>query len=119
MIQHEQLLEFAKDEDDYPVMLYLSEIGKVIDWKQSSPSEVLYIPEEIFQAVARRFVEKIGLDGYYNKTILDSTLIEYLCGDREPSNYSEKYKITLEVIREFINSGLLKSSSHYLAFEGP
>ena len=119
MIEHEQLLEFAKGDDDYPIILYLAEIGKVIDWTQSSPSDVLYVPEEIFQAVARRFIDKIGLDGYYRKIILDSSHIEYLCGDREPSDYSEKYKVTLEVIREFINTGLLKSSSHYLAFEGP
>jgi hypothetical protein len=119
MIEHEQLLEFAKDEDDYPVMLYVAEIGKVIDWKQNSPSEVLYVPEEIFQAVARSFIDNIGLDGYYNKIILDKSHIEYLCGDREPSDYSERYKVTLEVIREFVNAGLLKTSSHYLAFEGP
>jgi len=69
MIEHEQLLEFAKDEDDYPIMLHLAEVGKVIDWKQSSPSEVLYVPEEIFQSVALRFIDKIGLDGYYSKII--------------------------------------------------
>lgn len=119
MIEHKQLLEFAKDEDDYPVMLYLAEIGKVIDWKQSSPVEVLYVPEEIFQSVARRFTEIIGLEGYYNKVILDGTHIELLCGEREPSEYTEKYKVTLAVIRDFINLGLQKTSSHYLAFEGP
>ncbi len=42
MIEHEQLMKLAKDEDDYPVMLYLAEIGSVINWKDSHPKEIIF-----------------------------------------------------------------------------
>ena len=119
MVEHKQLLKFAKDEDDYPVMLYLTKIGLAVDWKENSPDEVIYIPEEVFQSVARSFIDKIGTDGYYNKTILDNSHVELLCGNRETNKYSEQYQVTLAAIRQFIESGLKKSNSHYLAFEGP
>lgn len=119
MIEHEQLLKFAKDEDDYPVMFYVAEVGTVIDWKEASPDEVLYIPEELFESVGRSFIEKIGSEGYYGKTFLDDELIEILCGEREPSEYSERYESALYEIRKFVESGLRKKKSHYLAFEGP
>lgn len=119
MIEHEQLLEFVEDEDDYPVMLYLAKIGEVIDWKEKSPDEVLYVPEKMFQSVAGEFIEQIGLGGFYGKTILDDRLIEILlhCGEKE--NCSNAQKVILEVIRNFVNFCVQKSNSHYLAFEGP
>ncbi|ODC03849.1 hypothetical protein BFW38_10130 [Terasakiispira papahanaumokuakeensis] len=119
MVEHEQLLKFAKDEDDICVMLYIAKIGLSIDWKKSSPNEILYIPEEIFDSVGRDFIGKIGGEQYYGKTILDDELIELLCGEREPSGYSEDYLNTLTEIRKFIEYGLCFKDSHYLAFEGP
>lgn len=119
MIEHEQLLEFAKGDDDYPVMLYMAKIGIIIDWKESSPDEVLYIPEELFESVGRSFIEKIGSEGYYGKTILDDELIEILCGEREPRDFSNQYITALKEIRNFVESGLRNKNSHYLAFEGP
>ncbi|KZN57995.1 hypothetical protein N473_26585 [Pseudoalteromonas luteoviolacea CPMOR-1] len=86
MVEHEQLLKFAKDEDDIFVML---------------------------------FIAKVGGEQYYGKTILDNELIELLCGEREPSKYSEKYLSVLTEIRKFIDYGLCLKDSHYLAFEGP
>jgi len=119
MIEHKQLLKFAKGSDDYPVMLYMAEIGVVIDWKERSPDEVLYIPEGLFESVGREFIEKIGTERYYGKTVLDDEHIEILCGEREPRNYTDRYISVLEEIRNFIDSGLSKNKSHYLAFEGP
>lgn len=119
MIEHDQLIEFAKDEDDYPVMLYLAQIGKVIDWKESFPDEVLYVPENIFQAVAREFIDDIGLDGYYNKTILNQRHTHMLCQEREQEDLSNEYLVTLETLRKFIGAGQARSKSHYIAFEGP
>lgn len=119
MVEHEQLLKFAKDEDDVFVMLYIAEVGISIDWKNNSPDEVLYIPEKIFDSVGRGFIGKIGGEQYYGKTILDNELIELLCGERELSEYSEKYLNTLTEIRKFIDYGLRFKDSHYLAFEGP
>ncbi|MGF1689577.1 hypothetical protein L4C36_23495 [Photobacterium japonica] len=60
MVEYEQLLKYAKDEDDYPVSLYLAKIGMTVNWKGNVPDEILYIPESIFQSVARGFIEKIG-----------------------------------------------------------
>lgn len=119
MIEHKQLLELIQDEDDYPVMLYLAEIGTKIDWREIFPEELLYIPESLFELVGRKFIDLIGLDGYYGKTILDNQLIEILCCQREKSIYSSRYLVTLETIRNFINLGLQKHDSHLLVFEGP
>ena len=119
MIEHEQLLNFAQDEDDYPVMLYLAKVGTVINWKDNSPDEILYIPEGIFQSVAREFIRKIGPDKYYDKTILGDEFLGNLCGERENSNLSERDCTTLSEIRKFVEHGLSNSGSHYIAFEGP
>lgn len=119
MVEHEQLLKSAKEEDDICVMLYIAKVGVSIDWKNYSPDEVLYIPEEVFDSVGRNFIGKIGGEQYYGKTILDNELIELLCGERKPSKYSEKYLNTLTEIRKFIDYGLRFKDSHYLAFEGP
>jgi hypothetical protein len=119
MIEHEQLLKFTTDEDDFPVVLYLAKVGVVIDWKDNSPDEALYIPEEIFQSVASQFVHQIGSEKYYDKTILNNELLGLLCGERESGNYSNRYIATLSEIRQFVSHGLNKKNSHYLAFEGP
>lgn len=119
MIEHKQLLKFAKDDDDYPVMFYLAKVGTAIDWKETSPDEILYIPEDLFGSVGRAFIDKIGSEGYYGKTLLDGELVEVLCGEREPREYSERYMSALLEIRQFVESGLKKVKSHYLAFEGP
>ena len=119
MVEHEQLLKFAKDEDDICVMLYIAKVGVSIDWKNYSPDEVLYIPEQIFESVGRGFIRKIGGEQYYGKTILDNVLIELLCSECEPSKHSEKYLNVLTEIRKFIDHGLRFRDSHYLAFEGP
>ena len=89
MVEHEQLLKFAKDEDDYPVMLYMAKVGMKIDWKENSPDEVLYIPEEVFQSVARSFINKIGLDGYYNKT----EFVQHTYGANFDFNVSKNWSI--------------------------
>lgn len=119
MVEHEQLLKFAQDEDDCFVMLYLTKVGTVINWKDNSPDEILYIPEEIFQSVGREFIRKIGPEKYYDKTILDNQLLDYLCGERDTRKLSERYCITLSEIRKFVEYGLSKKGSYYLAFEGP
>lgn len=119
MVEHEQLLKFAEDQDDYCVMIYLAKVGVCIDWKNNSPDEILYIPKRLFDSVGRNFINKIGGEQYYGKTILDSELIDLLCGEREPYSYSEKYLVTLEEIRKFIDHGLRFKESLYLAFEGP
>ncbi|CAH0535332.1 hypothetical protein VST7929_02931 [Vibrio stylophorae] len=119
MIEHELLLQYAKDEDDYPVMLYLAKRGVSINWKDSIPDEVLYIPEELFQVVARGFVEKVGLEGYYGKTILTSTEIDLLCCEREVGEFPENFIVIFAIIKHFIDEGCKKVDTHYLAFEGP
>ncbi|CCN81115.1 hypothetical protein VIBNISFn27_100001 [Vibrio nigripulchritudo SFn27] len=119
MVEYKQLLKYAKDEDDFPVSLYLAKTGVTINWKGNVPDVILYIPESIFQSVACSFIEKIGPEDYYSTTILDSSHVELLCNCTETSHFSEEYKVTLAAIKHFIESGLNKLSSHYLAFEGP
>lgn len=119
MIEHEQLLKFAEDDDDCPVMLYLAKVGTAIDWKETSPEEILYIPESLFGSVGRAFIDKIGVEGYYGQTLLDAQLIEVLCSEREPGEYSEQYIYALLEIRQFVGSALKKVKTHYIAFEGP
>ena len=119
MIEHEQLLKFSEDKNDYPVILYWAKIGTLIDWKENSPEEVLYIPEKIFQSIGRAFIKKIGSVGYYDKTILNEELVALLCGQRESSEYSEKYILTFTEIRRFVKLDFSKNPIYYLAFEGP
>ncbi len=119
MIEHEQLIKLAEDEDDYPVMLYSAKKGVSVDWKVNSPEEVLYIPESAFQSVYQNFIDKVGLDGYYTKTILDICHVELLCSNTGSHNYSDQQQYVMAAVKQFIDAGLNKKHSHYLAFEGP
>jgi len=119
MIEREGLIQYAKDEDDYPVMIYLVKKGVVVDWRGNLPDEVLYIPEDLFESVGRMFIEKVGVDGYYGKTVLNNELIDALCHEREARNFSSRFENALMEIREFVKLGKQKENTHHLVFEGP
>ncbi len=47
MIEHKQ---------DYPVYSYLCKNDVLIDWEDITPDEILYIPENLFNNLAKSFI---------------------------------------------------------------
>lgn len=118
MIEHEQLMGSAKDEDDGPVYLCLYKNGQRIDWKESSPEEVLYIPETIFEAVARNFVDVIGQDYYGTVGISKEYAVIIQGGFSRASPEILSFEM-VQFVNNFIERSMEWSQTHYLAFQGP
>ena len=119
MISHDHLMRFARDEDDYPVMLYLAPIGQIVDWKTTFPSEVLYIPESLFHHLAADFIQRLG-QNYYEQTQLSAAHIALLNAlqpqpEHSPSGHAE----ALTAVQKLLQQAKENQHSHRLVFEGP
>ncbi|MEX2553727.1 MAG: hypothetical protein WD627_12090 [Actinomycetota bacterium] len=108
-------------EHDVWVALCLAENGHYINWMNNLPDEVLYVPEEVFDQCAPRFLQLLG-DRYYERTGLSPDLLEALTQDLGRTT-DEAQDLTVknaaEYMLAFLINGVQKSKTHYLAFEGP
>ena len=119
MISHDHLMRFARDEDDYPVMLYRAPIGQIVDWKTTFPSEVLYIPESLFHRIAADFIQRLG-QNYYEQTQLNTAHIALLSDlEPQPQAFPSGHTETLTAVQKLLRQAKETQHSHRLIFEGP
>lgn len=118
MIENEQLMAFAENEDDVPVAFCICKNGAYIDWKDSPPEEVLYVPENTFEKIAPSFMERLGRD-YYGSNGISGELEDILVSEILLVSKSANLQQVKVAIYQFIQKASSVSATHYLVFEGP
>ena len=118
MIEHEQLQKYATDEDDCLVSFNLCKNNVEIDWKEHSPDEILYVPENLFNNLCAAFVKKVGLE-YYDTVEITNELEEILHRSFISAGNNEANIVSAREISQFIEKAKCLKETHYLTFEGP
>jgi len=118
MIEHEQLMKYATDEDDYPVWFCLCQNDVQIDWKENNPDEILSVPEKLFNNLGKLFIDEIGLK-YYDTVIISNDLEALLLKSFIVADNTERNLVAAREITKFIEKAKSFKETHYLTFEGP
>lgn len=118
MIEHEQLQKYATDDDDCLVSFNLCKNNIEIDWKEKTPDEILYVPENLFNNLCKAFVKEIGLK-YYETVEITSELEDILHSSFITAENNEANIVSAREIIQFIEKAKPLRETHYLTFEGP
>lgn len=119
MIEHEELMKLKEHEDDVPVSFSIVPNGKEIDWRDNIPDEILYIPEEAFNRLAKEFGQTITPEEYYGQKVLDEKLETILLASLSKNTSSDSDANIYQTIYKFLNYAHSKKESHFVLYEGP
>jgi len=112
-------MELNEHVDDVPVSISAVRHGVVIDWKNTEPDEILYIPEELFINLASDFYKSLTAEEYYDGIVLSEELETKLLASISKSVRTDKDSFVFKEVSKFLAEINEMKNTHYALFEGP